>query len=1103
MCLCGLLSSSAQTKPYVPENIQDGVILHCFVWPLQDVIEELPAIAEAGFTAVQISPMQAPNVAGQVWYSTYGPIDYAFYENVLGTRADLEELCRKAGEYGIKVIMDVCPNHLMHDGPDKNRAPEQYAVDWWRHDGRIITDQGTVKWDSRWSFTNQNVFGHEIVTSRTDVQERMRRYLADLYSMGVRGIRWDSAKHIAVPSEGDNFWPAVTKDCGMWTYAEILGDIDYAPQLMGEYIDVMSVTDPSFDGRSSWSWLYSGGMPRQRSVYWSESHDTFSNGQDDSQKISQNDIDRRWALVASRRGATALYFSRPGLLPKDDIKLAVKGSTHFSSPEVSAVNHFHNLMGAEPEEFYNSNGVVAVYRRKGVVIVSDEAGHVEIPVKNLLADQNYVDQITGNTFVISGDKIVGDVGSTRIAVVYDASQAFAPLADMSIWPQNSSFTGSNATYTLTPAYCAEATVTIDGASPVTISAPTKFTIGDDVDYGRDITIRWQGGDGERAASGEFVITKVDPSPTYVFMHSDSDWSALNAYMFMYDDNGMIGQWPGVEMSYDEGVTIDGKSGWWVCEIPDRYKLTGRAMVSTSGSYRYPASNEPGIPVEGKSIAFEYVSGAWSTKLLDHVGLSDDEHFVELTTGLPETTWGSIRRFKASCPELDDAYTVDVLLPEGYDPDRAEGYPVIYTNDGQGLFDDALSFIGHSWNLDNALEKLAGKGLIAEPIIVGIHNRGTLRPSDYIPEKPCTQYIAEDKRTASGMWTVCNGKLYADEYVRFLATTLKQNIDRTFNTDPDRGHTFMMGSSMGALSALYAMCEYPTVFGGAVCISTHWIGDFNYDNVLFPEAMAAYLRDNLPSPDGHKLYFDRGTIDLDAAYAPWEPKMHAIAQEKGYGLSEGTLLTYTAEGASHNEIAWAARVDRPLYFMLGLPGTDYDPDKVDMFDFHVMFRDSRYPWSSTAVFTFSSKTGALHMGNWPGTKMSPVCFNGQNMWEVKFSHFDEPTHIIFNDGKSSGAVQTADLLFYNNYIYNFDGAVEPIATAIAPVGDDGSLKVSVSDNEIIIRATKSCKIMVHELDGRSQNHSISAGENRVTVACPGIYIISAPDCKPIKVAVMPK
>ena len=120
----------AESPVYLPSNIQEGVILHCFAWPLKAVIDELPAIAEAGFCALQLSPMQAPNVAGQPWYYTYGPCDYRFYDSVLGTREDLIELCDKASKYGIKIIMDIAANHMIHDKEDPIRAPKQYTDQW-------------------------------------------------------------------------------------------------------------------------------------------------------------------------------------------------------------------------------------------------------------------------------------------------------------------------------------------------------------------------------------------------------------------------------------------------------------------------------------------------------------------------------------------------------------------------------------------------------------------------------------------------------------------------------------------------------------------------------------------------------------------------------------------------------------------------------------------------------------------------------------------------------------------------------------------------------------------------------------------------------------
>ena len=44
-------------------NIQDGVILHCFDWTLADIKASIPNIAQAGFTAVQTSPVHQREAA--------------------------------------------------------------------------------------------------------------------------------------------------------------------------------------------------------------------------------------------------------------------------------------------------------------------------------------------------------------------------------------------------------------------------------------------------------------------------------------------------------------------------------------------------------------------------------------------------------------------------------------------------------------------------------------------------------------------------------------------------------------------------------------------------------------------------------------------------------------------------------------------------------------------------------------------------------------------------------------------------------------------------------------------------------------------------------
>ncbi len=125
----------------------------------------------------------------------------------------------------------------------------------------------------------------------------------------------------------------------------------------------------------------------------------------------------------------------------------------------------------------------------------------------------------------------------------------------------------------------------------------------------------------------------------------------------------------------------------------------------------------------------------------------------------------------------------------------------------------------------------------------------------------------------------------------------------------------MGSSMGALISLYGVIEYPDVFGGAACVSTHWPSSMLLDDPAGNEQVLDYLRASLPPPGDHKLYFDFGTAELDSDYEPHQQAVDDVLRELGY--TPGPLWqTRKFEGAGHNEGAWQARAHVPLKFLLG-------------------------------------------------------------------------------------------------------------------------------------------------------------------------------------------
>jgi enterochelin esterase-like enzyme len=199
-------------------------------------------------------------------------------------------------------------------------------------------------------------------------------------------------------------------------------------------------------------------------------------------------------------------------------------------------------------------------------------------------------------------------------------------------------------------------------------------------------------------------------------------------------------------------------------------------------------------------------------------------------------------------------------------------------------------------------RLMQAGKTRGAIIVGIWCTPA-RFAEYLPQKAVTpeQYAV----------LVAEFKLQpfppqGDAYLRFLVEELKPFIDRTYRTQPEREHTSTMGSSMGGLISAYAVCEYPDVFGGAGCVSTHWpLGD---------GVVIGWLAQHLPKPGAHRFYFDHGTETLDAGYEPYQQRVDAIMRAAGYTAGRD-WLTKKFPGAEHSEKSWRQRVDLPLSFLL--------------------------------------------------------------------------------------------------------------------------------------------------------------------------------------------
>lgn len=227
------------------------------------------------------------------------------------------------------------------------------------------------------------------------------------------------------------------------------------------------------------------------------------------------------------------------------------------------------------------------------------------------------------------------------------------------------------------------------------------------------------------------------------------------------------------------------------------------------------------------------------------------------------------------PQLDRHRKVWIYLPESYGTSKKK-YPVLYMHDGQNVFDEATSAYGE-WGVDEALDSL--DKLHKEIIVVAIDNVADKRLNEYSP------YDMEKY-----------GKGEGDQYVDFLAKTLKPYIDKHYRTKKDEKNTFVAGSSMGGLISFYAILKYPKVFGGA--------------GVFSP---AFWITPQLKNIDPAKAKKVKGRIYFYAGQQESETMVSDMLNvfEQMHQHSKAKMKTVIRAEGKHNESTW--RKEFPLFY----------------------------------------------------------------------------------------------------------------------------------------------------------------------------------------------
>lgn len=279
--------------------------------------------------------------------------------------------------------------------------------------------------------------------------------------------------------------------------------------------------------------------------------------------------------------------------------------------------------------------------------------------------------------------------------------------------------------------------------------------------------------------------------------------------------------------------------------------------------------------------------------------------------------GELNRITYPSVYMDDM-VIDIWTPNGYS-ESSEKFDVLYMHDGGMLFDAKQSWNKQAWMADSVSQELMDAGKVKPFIIVGIHSKSNSRTADFFPQRVANYY---DDSARAELKELLKTPMRADNYLKFIVTELKPYIDNHYNVNIARENTAIMGSSMGGLISLYAISEYPTVFGGAGCVSTHlsgWSADVAFvdENSAFSTKLCEYMEDSLPMPNGdNRIYFDYGNKTLDAYYPPHQKKLDAIMRKMNYTEGEN-WETLFFDGESHSEISWAKRLNIPILFLFGI------------------------------------------------------------------------------------------------------------------------------------------------------------------------------------------
>ena len=464
VAVCAMPMAAKDRVTHNPDAVNTESILHVWNWNFPTIGENMKQIADAGFTMIQTSPVQTcinPEGGSKKlfdekegsWYYYYQPTDWKVGNQIVGSREEMKAMMDSAAKYDIKVIVDVLPNHTAFD-------IDAVSEDFYKAVGgrdKMFHSNGLEpihNYNDRMQCTLMAMGSlPDVNTENPDFQKYYMEFVNDLLSLGVKGFRYDTAKHIGVHSDPvdtasgvkeNDFWDVATGRKAvkgvklavpyddLFVYGEVLQDrnvpeaeyADYMGQTASGYGHVIRemLEKRSANGLDIVSWHHSAAP--EFLTTWVESHDTYANAHE-SAGLTDDQIRTGWVFLTARQNGTPLFFSRPAGSTRQaywgDNILGAAGNDEYFHPEVVAVNKFRTAMAGQKEKIeISDNGQVLLVNRgkKGaaVVNISDHANQVNLPTT--LPNGTYKDAVYGKEFKVKNGRLTGYLAPERTYILY-------------------------------------------------------------------------------------------------------------------------------------------------------------------------------------------------------------------------------------------------------------------------------------------------------------------------------------------------------------------------------------------------------------------------------------------------------------------------------------------------------------------------------------------------------------------------------------------------------------------------------------------------------------------------------------------------------------